>query len=60
MDVTVNGTDKYEVNDLNSGSWSETSKKTFTVKLKKGENNIRFSNDTNFAPDMDYIIVLKK
>ena len=53
---------KLSVNDkdtlltkLNSGGWSTIRKSTFTIKLKQGNNTIRFSNATGWMPDLDKI-----
>lgn len=57
VNVLVNGTDSYELIELNSGSWTETAKKSFKVTLKAGENTIQFGNASAYAPNIDYIIV---
>lgn len=59
VDVTVNGTDSYEVTGLNSGSWTKNAVQAFTVHLNKGDNIITFGNAAKYAPDIDYIAVRK-
>lgn len=54
MTVTANGK-KSELKGLNSGGSENVAYVYVTVKLKKGVNTIRFSNDTAFAPDLDKI-----
>ena len=52
--VSVNGETVQTVN-VNSGGWQTLGKKTITIHLQKGRNQIRLSNPSNWMPDMDYI-----
>lgn len=45
---------------FNSGSFSQVGTQTVIVKLKAGNNVIRFENETDFAPDLDKIEIGKK
>lgn len=55
--IIVNGSDNYEITGLNSGSFDKAEEETIKLKLKAGENTIEFSNDTYYAPDLDFIAV---
>lgn len=54
MKMAVNGVET-ELDELNSGSWSAIASKSVTVNLKKGNNVIRFFNETDWLPDIDKI-----
>jgi len=51
---TINGIDAV-IKDFNSGGASSIGTKTFSVKLKAGNNTIRISNATGKLPDIDKI-----
>ena len=52
--VSVNG-EKITTVNVNSGGWQTVGKKTITINLQKGRNQIRLSNPTNWMPDIDYM-----
>ena len=54
--VSVNGGAGVEV-ALSGTSWSTPTSTTIPVSLVAGENTVRFSNDTAYAPDLDRIVV---
>ncbi len=58
--LTVNGDKSYEMTGLNSGDYVHTSVKEIEIELKAGENTIKLSNDTYFAPDIDRIAISKE
>ncbi len=45
---------------FNSGSFSQVGTQTVIVKLKAGNNVVRFENETEFAPDLDKVEIGKK
>jgi len=54
--MRVNGTDTL-ITNLESTAGSALSRRTIPVKLNKGYNTIRFTNETGWLPDMDKIEV---
>ena len=54
LTVKVNGIDTLLTN-LNSGGYTTVATKTFPVRLNRGNNIIRLSNATGWAPDLDKI-----
>ena len=56
----MNGDKTYEMTGLNSGDYVHTSVKEIEIELKAGENTIKLSNDTYFAPDIDRIAISKE
>jgi hypothetical protein len=52
--VTVNGR-KVQTLSVNSGGWQKVGKKTITIQLNQGRNEIRLSNASNWMPDIDYM-----
>ncbi len=60
--ISVNGDDKNRIRTsaLNSGDWVSVKKETIYLKLKEGENTIKFYNDEAFAPNLDRISVSKQ
>ena len=54
LTVHVNGK-KEGTYRINSGGWQTVGKKTITIQLEQGRNQIRLSNPTNWMPDIDYI-----
>lgn len=54
LSVTVNGNTQY-LKGLTSGSPEHVSESSVVVHLKKGNNLIRLSNATSWAPNIDYI-----
>ena len=52
--VSINGK-KVQTLSLNSGSFSTVGRKTITVELQPGYNNVRLSNPSSDMPDLDYI-----
>ena len=52
--VSVNGS-KVQSVSVNSGGWQKVGRKTITINLQKGCNEIRLSNPTNWMPDIDYM-----
>lgn len=54
LTVHVNGK-KEGTYRINSGGWQTVGKKTITIQLEQGRNQIRLSNATNWMPDIDYI-----
>ena len=59
MTVTV-GEKEYELKELNSGGFDTYAIEKLTVTLKKGDNEIVFSQDIGYAPDLDRIAVSDK
>ncbi len=60
MKLLVNGTDEYTMTGLNSSSWAKPAKASIKLSLKKGENTIKLSNASQYAPDIDRIAVADK
>jgi len=54
MTVSVNGRDTL-LQNLNSGSFTESDSVVFSVNLKKGLNTVRLSNSSGYLPDIDAI-----
>jgi len=52
--MTVNGVDTLLTN-LKSGGWTTLKTNEYSIKLKEGNNTIRFSNSTGWLPDLDKI-----
>ncbi len=59
MTVTV-GDEKYTLSALNSGGYDMADMEKLTVALKKGDNELVFSQDIGYAPDLDRIAVSDK
>lgn len=59
--VSVNGdeADRIRTGRLNSGDWVTVKKEPIYVRLKAGENTIKFYNDKAFAPNLDRISISK-
>ncbi len=57
LTVTVNGTDTYEMQRLNSGDFVHTAVAELEIVLKAGSNRIEFSNPSYYAPDIDRIAI---
>lgn len=55
VDVFVNGSKTHSLKDLTSNDWKKAATTTITVRLRKGENSIRFVNSKNWMPDFDRI-----
>lgn len=56
MWVSVNGK-TFLLNKLNSGAWDKSADKLVRIKLNRGNNSIRFYNETGLMPDLDRIQV---
>jgi hypothetical protein len=54
--VSVNGGPGQSVS-LQSRDWSTPGSATLTVSLRAGSNTIAFGNDSQWAPDLDNIVV---
>ena len=52
--IEVNGK-KVSTLSCNSGGWGTVGKKTTTIHLEPGDNQIRLYNTSNWMPDIDYI-----
>ena len=52
--VSVNG-EKVQTVSANSGGWGTVGKKTLTIQLQPGRNQVRLSNPNNWMPDIDYM-----
>ncbi len=59
LTLTVNGKE-VETVSLNSGSWEQPGRHSFTVSLQPGYNCIRMGNPTGWAPDLDCFILKRK
>ena len=57
--LTVNGDTTYEMEQLNSGDYVHPAVARIVIALQAGENTIRFSNNTYYAPDIDRIAISK-
>ncbi|NOV03721.1 cohesin domain-containing protein [Paenibacillus planticolens] len=53
--ISVNGGAAETINFAAAGNWTTGQTKAVTLRLNAGENTIKFSNDTAYAPDIDYI-----
>ena len=59
LTISVNGK-KVKTLSCNSGSWEKVAKKNVDITLEPGNNIIRLSNASGWAPDLDYIEVISK
>lgn len=59
--ISINQDDSHRIRikRLNSGDWVTVEKEAVYVKLKEGENTIKFYNDEAFAPNLDRISISK-
>jgi len=55
--VSANGGKSIKVKCPSTGSWTSTGTVSFKISLKNGENTLKFSNETQYAPDLDCITV---
>ena len=54
ISIDVNGR-KVKTLSCNSGGWGTVGKKTTTIQLEQGDNQIRLYNTSGWMPDIDYI-----
>ena len=54
INIDVNGR-KVKTLSCNSGGWGTVGKKTTTIQLEQGDNQIRLYNTSGWMPDIDYI-----
>ncbi|MEG1644160.1 MAG: hypothetical protein RR293_08470, partial [Bacteroidales bacterium] len=59
LSYSINGGAPVLVGGLNSGDWNTVGYKNIEINLNKGENTIRFENNSAWAPDIDYIEIIK-
>ena len=60
LDITVNSKDKYSMTGLISQGFDMPDSESITVSLDKGENTVKFSLDSGYAPDLDMLAVSDK
>lgn len=56
LDVIVNG-EKYSLNDVSSPGFDIPAAVSLSVKLKNGDNTVKLTADSGYAPDLDRIAV---
>ena len=58
--LTANGKTRVNVAFPSGGNWTNVKTVSTKIKLKKGQNQIKISNDSYYAPDIDCIVVEEK
>ncbi len=58
--LTVNGETEYTLTGLNSGSYTHPTFIEVEIELKAGENTVKLSQPTYYAPDIDMIAISKE
>ena len=55
--MSVNGGTPITLSELKSADWSSVSSTTVDIDLNEGNNTIKFYHDTEYAPDIDKIVI---
>ena len=57
INIVVNDTDRYEMTGLSGAGFDMPSTASITISLNAGENTIKLTRNSGYAPDLDMIAV---